>query len=80
MSETTFFATKQYLEENGYVGLINFREGCCCNLDNFAPFGKPEADCVAGYRVECSGCEKYDFCIVLNKWHKCDKLKEGNDG
>lgn len=62
---------REYLEKNGYDGLVDSEIACSCKLDDLMPCGNDMVmDCVAGHKVEgCNpdcggGC---DFHIVAGE-------------
>ena len=61
---------REYLEKNGYDGLVEYDGECGCSLDDLMPCGHESAiDCEAGHKIDCpdtcgEGC---DFHIVSGK-------------
>ena len=61
----------EYLQKNNYDGLVNSNYECGCVIDDIAPCGEINGDCVSGYKQMCtSECdhEGYDPNI-LDMWH-----------
>jgi hypothetical protein len=56
---------KEYLEKNGYNGLVNPRCDCGCHLRDLFPCGQP-GNCEAAYLVDC----KYKY------GHRDDEFEE----
>ena len=54
-----------YLTKNGYDGLFSFSE-CACLIDDLAPCGDIQGDCIPGYRGPC-GCGDHAFHICSSR-------------
>lgn len=65
---------RDYLERNGYDGLVDDGRECGCCLEDLMPCGGEYAmTCEAGYRVDCctSGCGNGgDFHIFPGRDHR----------
>lgn len=56
---------EQYLQANGFDGLVSGDRVCSCVIGNLAPCGEVEGDCEAGLKVE--GCTV--DCGAGCRWH-----------
>lgn len=56
---------KQYLEANGYDGLVESDYECGCRTNDLAPCGEINGNCIAAY--EWPGEQGYDFTMKTEK-------------
>lgn len=53
---------KEYLEKNGFDGLVSINASCACLVDDLIPCdGEWIENCEAGYRMDCPGEETCDL-------------------
>lgn len=66
-TKTIMEITREYLEKNGYDGLVGLDGECGCELDDLFPCEfEGVGDCQAGYKVACTGG---DHCDGDCDWH-----------
>lgn len=59
---------KDYLEKNGYDGLVDYNGECGCDLKDFMPCEGIEIQgCRPGYKVPCTCAEECDWHIATKK-------------
>lgn len=74
---------REYLQQNGYDGLVCDDDDCACSIEDLAPCvsnlgrGVFECralfDCQPGYKVICDNhCSKNDYCLSNDKDEKCN--------
>jgi len=64
---------REWLYNNGYDGLYDEYE-CGCELEDLMPCGRPNPDCMPGYKVVCPKGHGFDFMITGDKSKKeCDE-------
>ena len=56
---------RRYLKNNGFDGVYNVDNECCCSTEHFPTCGNDTSDCVPGYRMPCST----DYCDGLCAYH-----------
>lgn len=64
-----------FLQANGYDGLVNLDAECGCAMDDLAVCDSPFVECVPAYRWEsCGGCaalEEHDGDSGFCEWEGC---------
>lgn len=62
--------TKEYLEDEGFDGLV-WPGICSCENIDLRPCEDQNEDCRPGYLVKCDGCDEYSHCLSEDKLYEC---------
>jgi hypothetical protein len=66
----------QFLNDNGFDGLVNASCDCACNKENLAPCGQPNMmNCVAAYKTSSPQLGLMDDCDEYYSPDIADKVK-----
>lgn len=58
---------KEYLQKNGFDGIMESFGECACLIDDLAPCGEMQASCIAGYKHNCNS--KCEHETIGDGWH-----------
>jgi len=74
MSQTVIKIVKQYLQDNGFTGLVDPNAPCGCSLEDLKPCGMDPSECQPGHlHMDPRPEHKGDWAVFTHKEAPTDK-------